>query len=296
MNTQDTQGKNTAIENSLKGWEQIEDSNEVKRILEDLQNANRFDVYKCAEKYDLAYPGYEGDKDYYVEKTKEGKALYLGVGTGRIFGEMAKNNPSVVGLEKSPQMVDLLFKRYPHLNKNQIILADALEAPLAKNQFDTVVAPYSFLQVINEDQVPELLKNVQNWLKPNGRFYTDMFSSYLIPFRKKGIEANIRNINGGTRIAIYVLYDHKNQNMTEMTLINQGESSEVLQMNLHYYFPHEISAALQEAGFESHQIVGGYKGEEFDPSENEVFVFEASKLTNAAMNGQILKMRPKMAS
>lgn len=262
---------------SPKGWEQIEDPTEVARVLEKIRSTTRYEVWHCAEQYEIAYPGYEGDKQYYLEKGREGRVLYLGVGTGRIFGEMARQNPGALGMDSSPEMIELLQRRHPHIKNNQVLLADAISAPLAENQFDTVVAPYSFLQVIEEKQLPQLLQNVQRWLKPEGRFNTDMFSSYIIPFRRKGLEASVRSINADTRIAIYVLYDHANQNMTEMAMIDGQGDEKILEMRLHYYFPHEVLTAMQKAGFESVSMAGGYNGEPFDPSENEVLVFDAQK-------------------
>ncbi|MDD5750913.1 MAG: class I SAM-dependent methyltransferase [Candidatus Peribacteraceae bacterium] len=262
---------------SPKGWEQIEDQEEVAHVLEKIRATTRFEVWHCAEQYEIAYPGYAGDKQYYLEKGKNGHVLYLGVGTGRIFGEMAKQNPDAVGLDSSQEMIDLLQRRHPHIREDQVLLADALDASLAENQFDTVVAPYSFLQVIEEEQLPQLLKNVRRWLKPKGRFSTDMFSSYLIPFRRKGLETSVRSVSADTRIAIYVLYDHAKQNMTEMALIDRNGDEKILEMRLHYYFPHEVLGALRSAGFENVSLTGGYNGEPFDPSENEVLVFEAQK-------------------
>ncbi len=262
---------------SPKRWEQIENPEEVRRVLDRIRGATRFDVYRCAEQYELAYPGYEGDLPYYLEKGKSGRVLYLGVGTGRIFGKLAEKNPAAVGLDNSPEMLEMLRRHYPSIKQNQVLLADAVNAPLAENQFDTVIAPYSFLQVVEEKHLPDLLKSVHKWLKPGGTFHTDMFSPYLIPFRRKGLEASVRQVCADTRIAIYITYDHERQHMTEMALIDSNGDEQVLEMNLHYYFPREINAALTAGGFESSRMTGGYKGEPFDPTENEVLVFETRK-------------------
>jgi len=244
-------------------------------------------VWHCAEQYELAYPGYEGDRDYYLEKGKNGRVLYLGVGTGRIFGKMAEQNPAAVGLDSSPEMLDLLRRKFSRLTDRQLMLADAVNAPLSANQFDTIVAPYSFLQVVKEEQLAPLLDSVHRWLKPGGRFHTDTFSSFLIPFSKKGLEASIRCIGGETRIAIYVLYDHLRQTMKEMALVSRGQEEKLLEMNLHYYFPHELEKAMRSAGFDSVNVYGGYHGEPFNPSENEVTVFEARKVDRSNGNGQL---------
>lgn len=286
----------TKVNESPAEWEQLEDAEEVRGVLGRIQVATRFDVYKCAEQYELAYPGYKGDADFYAEKGKDGRVLYLGVGTGRIFNKMAETNRNIVGIDNSPEMLELLRRRNPKIKEDQVLLADATDAPLSANSFDTIVAPYSFLQVVDQERLPHLLKNIKKWLKPGGRFYTDTFSPYLIPFRKKGLETTIQTVNEDTRTAIYIyiMYDHIAQKMKEMALINQAGEERVLEMDLSYYFPHELTAFMQEAGLEMPKIQGGYKGEQFEPSENEVIVYEAQKLkaTNGVPyrgNGQLLQ-------
>jgi SAM-dependent methyltransferase len=270
-----------ATQHSLRGWEQLEDPDEVRRVLSEIRGIPPRDVFSCAELYDLAYPGYDGDADFYLERGRRGRVLYLGVGTGRIFSRLARENPDAVGLDSSPEMLELLRRRHPHVRAGQVLLGDAAAAPLGESVFDAVVAPYSFLQVVGEARVPQLLRNVLRALKPGGALLTDTFSPYLIPFRGKGLETNVRLTGTGTKIAIYVLYDHLRQDMTELALVERAGERTVLEMRLHYYFPHELLAAFRHAGFATCTLWGGYHGEAFDPSENEVFVYEAGKPTSA---------------
>lgn len=267
------------VSHSLKhSWEQVYNQQEVACILERIQRAIQFDVYKCPHLYDLVYSGYQGDKDYYLEKGKEGKVLYLGMGTGRIFSSLSEKNPEAVGLDISHEMIDLFQKRNPLIVKEQIMQADALTANLDENQFDTIIAPYSFLQCFDDEDTTKLLGNIQKWLKPGGKFHTDTFSPYLIPFTKKGLESSVLPIDERVKIAIYVLYDHFSQKMKELALIEEeGKEDRVTEMSLHYYFPRELYAMMQKTGLDVLQIKGGYNGEPFDPTENEVIVYEARK-------------------
>lgn len=269
---------------SPKGWDQIEDQREVQQVLSHIRATARYDVYQCAELYELAYPGYQGDLDYYLDRGRVGHVLYLGVGTGRIFSRLARENPQALGIDNSPQMLALLRRRHPHIAAEQVWQADAVTAELPEVQFDAVLAPYSFLQVVEEERLPRLLENVRRWLRPGGRFFTDTFSPYIIPFGKKGLEASVRRIGTDTRIAIYVLYDHLRQSMTEMALVSERGEEKLLEMHLAYYFPHELQAAFQKAGFDGIRIVGGYHGEPFDPSENEVIVYEARRPEDARLS------------
>ncbi|HEX3147903.1 MAG TPA: class I SAM-dependent methyltransferase [Gemmataceae bacterium] len=92
-----------------RAWDIIDHPDEVRRVLERIRRTARFDVYRCADLYDLAYPGYGGDADYYLSKGRVGKVLYLGVGTGRIFTRIAQLNPEAIGLDTSGEMIDWLM-------------------------------------------------------------------------------------------------------------------------------------------------------------------------------------------
>lgn len=258
-------------------WQQIEDAPSIAAVQAAIRSAAQADAFRAAELYELAYPGYAGDRDFYLNKAKQGRVLYLGAGAGRLFGDMARTNPQVVAVERSPQMADMLRERHPHVRPDQLIVADAVTVELEGESFDTVIAPFSFLQVVNEESLPQLLANIDGALKPGGRFYTDTFSPYLIPFRKPGLEASIRRIGAETRIAIYIAYDHLKQTMHEMAYVDKDGHPTTLHMYLQYYFPKEVVRALEQAGFDEPTVGGGYRGEPFDPVTNEVFVYQARK-------------------
>lgn len=277
---------------TLNDWHEVENIEAVDGILAQLQGATRHDVYTCAEEYELADPGYEGDADYYVERARRGRVLYLGIGTGRIFLKILKANPNVVGLDSSPEMLRLLSRRQPHLSTDQVLLADAARTELPPNQFDTIVAPYSFLQVLDEESLPLILQNVQRWLKPGGRFHTDVYSPFLIPFRMQGLEASIRTVRADIRVAIYILNDHLQQTMTELAQIDSPRGRKLLEMRLHYYFPKQLAGLFCDAGLPQPIITGGYHGEPFDARTNEILVLETSKPMNADRIDTVMPVAP----
>lgn len=256
-------------------WDQIGDPERVREVIARLEQVQRLDVYAAAELYDLAYPGYAGDSDYYLDKGRCGRVLYLGVGTGRIFAPLATLNPQAMGIDNAAPMLARLRQQHPHLQAAQLVQGDVVSASFPPATFDTVVAPYSFLQVIRPTELPHVLANVRRWLVPGGAIHADTFSPYLIPFRMKGLESGIRQIGADTCVSIYVLYDHLRRRMTELAHIETAAGEHVLEMPLAYYFPHEIITFLSEAGFDDVTVHGGYDGEPFDPTENEVIVYQA---------------------
>lgn len=260
-------------------WGYLEDEVEIKRVLSDIENADHFEVYKNAQLYDLAYPGYKNDKEYYMQKGGSGDVLYLGIGTGRIFADLARKNHRAVGLDVSNEMMEVLISKYPNITKDQLILADALKANFEEGVFDSIIAPYSFLQCIGDEKnVLQLMTNVHRWLKPSGKFYTDIFSTYLIPFRKKGVECGQFILGKKTSVSIYITYNHIEQSMTENALfLTPNERSKVSRMDLHYFFPRELKSFFEKVGFNNVAIRGGYNSEPFSPQNNEIIVFELTK-------------------
>lgn len=227
--------------------------------------------------YELAYPGYPGDASFYIARGRSGRVLYLGVGTGRIFGPLANLNQNAFGVESSEEMHRLFRRRYPN-HADLIFNCDACDLSSVGDCFDTILAPYSFLQVVGRERLPDLLLSACNRLKAGGVFITDMFSPYTIPFRETGIETNICHSTADVRITIHITYDHLTQKMHELaTLERDGEPSRVLDMRLDYFFPFEVTSALFAAGFATVEVMGGYGNSLFDPATNQVLVYEAVK-------------------
>lgn len=257
-------------------WRQLEDPAAVTAVLEALRGLPRFDVYRRAEDYELAYPGYPGDAGYYVEQARDGNVLYLGVGTGRIFLRMLDVNPRATGLDNSPEMLRLLHRRHPGLRAGQVRLGDAARVGMPPDQFDVIVAPYSFLQTLDEESLKQVLRNVRTWLRPGGRFHTDISSPYVIPFRRPGLESGTRRVRD-TCITIYIRYDHLRQTMDEMALVESPRGRHVLVMHLWYYFPRQLARAFRDAGLREPSVAGGYNGEPFDPCQSDVLVLESGR-------------------
>ena len=265
---------------SLRDWDQIENEAEVSRVLRRIQIAKRFNVYQRVDLYERVYPGYPGDREFYAARGATGRVLYLGSGTGRIFGLIARQNPDAVGIDNSAEMMTVLRQRFADIPDHQLLLGDACRTELPTAHFDTVLAPYSFLQVVPSQDLPILLRNVQRSLRDGGKFIADVFSPYLIPFRRGGLEANVFEIAAEMRVGIYVCYDHLRQHMKEMALFDNNGDSTVLEMHLDYYFPRELSDKFLAAALAEPQIAGNYRGEPFDPINSDIMVIESTRPPN----------------
>jgi SAM-dependent methyltransferase len=262
--------------NSPANWRQIEDENETKNIWDGLRRLNGVNAFADAEFYNIAYPGYEGDLKYYFKQAVIGHNLYLGIGTGRIFSKIAQANNEIEGIDNSQEMVNHFKKAYPNL-PNRVWAQNVLHAKLAKNSYDVIIAPYSFVQYFNKSDLVRLTKKIYSWLKPGGKFICDTFSPFLIPFRKSGLEVSAR-IQGDALINFFIKYDHFNQIMREVALITKnGVSQKVLKMTMSYFFPKEILEILQSVGFVKCGTFGDFKAKNFHPSTHEIIVYLGRK-------------------
>jgi len=123
---------------------------------------------------------------YLAEKRKKpGSFLDLGCGTGgltRIFP--AKNK---VGMDKSPQMLEIAQKNDP---ETEYILADITNFQLNR-KFDLIISTHDTLNyIIDPDSAELLFSNIYDHLHPNGLFFGDIASEYNIlkNFDKKILE------------------------------------------------------------------------------------------------------------
>lgn len=256
---------------------------------EDIAHVNRTilpkvnsDYANCVMEYHVAYPGYPGAKGFYGKFLRKGNVLYYGVGAGRLFGPPAEKNSALIGIERSKEMLSGLYMTYKDIRLNQVIHADVLdiatlENKLEKKSFDTVIAPYTFLQYIPVERMEELMKFTYQWLNPGGTFVADIFSPYLVPVGDKG-ETATRNMYIGKKgerkrvtVDYYVTYKHEKQKVRELAVVKCGKEFEsVLNMDYFYYYPEQLIEPMKKAGFKI-QMFSGYKLDPYDsdaPNKN----------------------------
>lgn len=92
--------------------------------------------------------------------------LDLGCGTGRPVAAHLATVHSYLGVDASPEMVELAQQNVPD---GRFQVADMTVLDLPENGFDAVVAFYSIIHVPRDDQ-PELFSRIRSWLRPGGLF------------------------------------------------------------------------------------------------------------------------------
>lgn len=118
------------------------------------------------------------DIGFYVDLALEsgGPVLELGVGSGRIAVPTALAGVPVVGVDLSPEMLDLAWARaLPHRVSLRLVRADMRRLP-ELGRFALVTVPFrALLHLRDDDERLALLTAVRGLLLPGGRLAFDVF-------------------------------------------------------------------------------------------------------------------------
>ncbi len=114
--------------------------------------------------YEQRYEQIQREKYEIVTKnlSQVSKVLDLGCGTGMLLSELARRSEFVVGIDSSPEMLELARKRK---GSAVLVLADADYLPFADSSFDAVV---SVTMLQNMPHPAATLREVARVTKPGG--------------------------------------------------------------------------------------------------------------------------------
>ena len=243
-----------------------------------------------AKVYDLFMDNvpYEEWCEYLVSLFKEngienGLVLDLGCGTGKLTRLMEKKGYDMIGLDNSFEMLDIAREQ---VSKNILyLMQDMREFEL----YGTVRAIYSACDSLNyileEEELLEVFKLVNNYLDPNGLFVFDINSSF------KYHELLAENTFAETREEGSFIwenyYDEEEQiNEYDLTLfIREGEELFRKYQEMHYQRGYEletIKTLLEEAGLEFVTAYDAFTKE--NPREDSERIYVIAREVNKKSN------------
>ena len=95
---------------------------------------------------------------------KNGVILDIGSGTGHHVNLLNKNNNTVIGIDKSPDMIKMAKQNYPESNFKQADALNSLE--FSANTFTHISCLYFTIYYIKDKRL--FFENCFNWLMPQG--------------------------------------------------------------------------------------------------------------------------------
>jgi len=127
------------------------------------------------------------------------RILDCGCGPGQDSEVFAKLGFNVIGIDITPEFIDMAARRVPGAS---FIQMDMREINLPPDTFDGVWASFSLLHIHQAD-VPKVLCNLKNILKTNGKI---MIALHRGP-KTNWVTANISGINHNCRVQEWAQFD-----------------------------------------------------------------------------------------
>jgi SAM-dependent methyltransferase len=242
-------------------------------------------------------PSFRGDAEWYRAKAREcgGPVLELGAGTGRITLQIAQDGVAVHALEVDAAMLDALRKKLAaepsRVRDRVVVIAGDMRAFRSAERFSLVIAPFrAFLHNLTEEDQLACLNRVREHLAPGGRFAFNVFHPSLEymahhagamagvwrwagTFTRPGGGCVVRS--EANRYDTTTQLVHSHHRYDEYAPDGTLTGSFLQRLQLAYLYPPDLRRLLNQAGFRSIQIYGGFDGRPFENDTDEL-VIEAS--------------------
>jgi SAM-dependent methyltransferase len=181
-----------------------------------------------------------------AELAAGGRALELGIGTGRIALPLAARGVEVHGIDASPSIVARM-KEKPGGDKITVTIGDMADVPV-NGEFALVFIVFNtFFMLTTQEQQVRCFRNVAAHLAPGGRFLVHTFVPDLSRV-EAGEYLSVREAGVDHVRLDAVTFDRVNQvlDSTQIRLTEQGP--EFVYAKLRYAFPPELDLMAQLAG------------------------------------------------
>ena len=209
--------------------------------------------------------------DFLAELAGSGRALELGIGTGRIALPLAQRGVEVHGIDLSGSMVAKLRAK-PGGDDIGVTIGDFATTKVDRSFALAYVVFNTIMNLTTQEAQVACFSNVAAHLEPGGCFVVEV----MIPeLRRLPPGETFRVFSGSERYWGIDEYDVANQGLISHHLELVGDKVEQVSMPFRYAFPAEYDLMAQLAGMTLRERWGGWKRELFTgDSDKHVSVWE----------------------
>ncbi len=220
--------------------------------------------------------------------------LELGCGTGRIALPLARAGCTVVGLDKSQEMLLLARKK---LDREPVDLSSSIlwvEGDLTSFQlgqkFDLVTLSHNTLHELTRDGVRAVFRQIREHLKADGMVFIDLSNPFLYFSHREGDNIWVEDKSFLDPESGYLLHqrstvsiDPRKQQIRVLRALKMQESESTQGKQLTYestydlFYPHEVDLLMDKAGLQLVQLFGGYDREPFGEGSERLLVIARHK-------------------
>jgi SAM-dependent methyltransferase len=218
---------------------------------------------RIAGVYDEMYPEVEtGCVEFLLDHAREGKALELGIGTGRIALPLAAAGIEVHGIDASQAMVDKLRQK-PGSERIKLSIG-SFEAFELKAKFDLVYVVFNtFFALLTQQAQISCFEHISRHLCPSGVFVLEAF----VPDLKRFVaDQALRVVSlAENRVKIDASHhDPVNQQVTSQHILLTAEGTRLYPVRLRYAWPSELDLMARLAGMALIERWGSWSRDEFN--------------------------------
>jgi len=212
------------------------------------------------------------DVGFYVEQAlaSGGPVVELAVGTGRIAVPIAKAGILVIGVDSSPEMLNVAREAATVAGVSGLVdlrLGDLREPPVSERVPLVICRFRSLLHMETEGEKLRALRAARRLLEENGCLVFDVFS----PSREDIEETHGRWLEREPGILERANWDEATRTLS--LSVRSGDATTTF--GLHWLSAPEWSRILDEAGFHVRALYGWFDLRPFDGEEDMIFVCDA---------------------
>ncbi len=211
------------------------------------------------------------------ELAGDGRALELGIGSGRLALPLAERGVQVVGVDSSRAMVDRLRAK-PGGGAIDVVIGDMAACDLGGPYRLVFIAFNTIFALADQRRQIHCFQSVRRALEPDGRFVVECFVPDLLRFREgnQAVRVLPTSTAGRLRLDASLHFPDQQRIDTHVVAIDRGHV-DMLPITLRYIWPSELDLMAQLADLELESRFGGWSGEAFTPaSTSHVSVYRPS--------------------
>ncbi|MGH2693587.1 MAG: class I SAM-dependent DNA methyltransferase [Actinomycetota bacterium] len=232
---------------------------------------------RIADVYDELYETLfdtEGAVEFLAALAEGGRALELGIGTGRIALPLKQRGVEVHGIDASEAMVEKLRAK-PGGEEISITMGDFAETK-AEGEFALVYIPFNtlFALTTREDQV-RCFHNAAERLNPEGKFVIEVFVPDPTRFNDHQ-RVSVERLGDEVVQLETSQHDPINQRVTSYhVFLSDGEPVRLYPVQIRYAWPSELDLMAELAGLRLRERWGSWRRDKFtSESKFHISVYE----------------------
>lgn len=217
---------------------------------------------RIANIYDDLYSTYnEAMIPALADLSRGGRALELGIGTGRIALPLTQRGIEVHGLDVSPAMVSKLRAK-PGGETIPVTLGNFADVAV-EGEFSLVYVVFNtFFGLLSQEEQLRCFHNVAQHLTPDGVFLLELFVPDVARFTAGQNLKAIKVTSEGIILDVS-LHDPVNQRITAQHVMIRESGVKLYPVQLRYVWPSELDLMAQLAGLRLHQRWGNWQRSPF---------------------------------